>query len=88
MTNQKKYILSFTCGFLLYLIMFVALIYFNFIYYTTGFFAFVIFAFVASVLFRTLANKFAKEGDRPDLYYMIFIGSFVIPTLIHMIFFI
>lgn len=88
MSKQKKYILSFVCGILLYLVMFIALIYFNFIYYTTGFFAFVIFAFVASVLFRTLANKFAKEDDRPDLYYMIFIGSFVVPTLIHMLFFI
>ena len=88
MSKQKKYILSFVCGILLYLVMFIALIYFNFIYDTTGFFAFVIFAFVASVLFRTLANKFAKADDRPDLYYMIFIGSFVIPTLIHMLFFI
>lgn len=87
MSNQKKYILSFTCGFLLYLVMFIALVYFNFIYYTTGFVAFVIFTFVASILFRTLANKFSKEGDRPDLYYMIFIGSFVLPTLIHILFF-
>ena len=87
MSTQTKYIISVVSGLLLYLIMFIALIYFNFIYYTTGFFAFIIFVFIASIIFRSLAYKNAKENERPDLFYMTFIGSFVVPTLIRVIFF-
>lgn len=87
MSTLTKYIISFISGLSLYLIMFVALVYFNFIHYTTGFLAFIIFVFIVSILFRSLAYKLATKNERPDIFYMIFIGSFVIPTLIHVLIF-